>query len=67
MSEQRLIELEERLTFQEAAMQQLNDVVIEQGNAIDRLKVQLTALRAELENVKDTFGSKPGDERPPHY
>lgn len=62
--EDRIQELEIRYTLQQDLLQQLSDVVAQQGAAIARL-------RAELDEIKnpratDALPFDP-DEKPPHY
>lgn len=63
--EERIIELELRFTEQQAALQDLSDVVFSQSKVIDQLKAELEQLRGKI--------SEPGlvdaaqNERPPHY
>lgn len=46
--EERLIELETRLAFQENTMEELNEVVTRQQQQLDRLEEQLTRLVVRL-------------------
>jgi SlyX protein len=66
----RVIELEEKFSFQEDTLQQLNDVVAKQGLQIMELAVQLKNCKEQLEGLRERDGSIEGgtvDERPPHY
>jgi len=66
----RVIELEEKFSFQEDTLQQLNDVVAKQGLQIMELAVQLKSCKEQLEGLRERDGSIEGgavDERPPHY
>ena len=66
----RVIELEEKFSFQEDTLQQLNDVVAKQGLQIMELAVQLKHCKEQLEGLRERDGSIEGgtvDERPPHY
>ncbi|MBN8230058.1 SlyX family protein [Corallococcus macrosporus] len=66
MEDKRLIELEIRYTQQQELLQELSDVLYQQGRVID-------ALQAELERLKRKLDAEPGlvdarqQERPPHY
>lgn len=68
MDENRLVDIETRLAFQEDTLQQLNDVICRQQDQIDRLAARAEALRAQLGEVAAKLPDKEGeDERPPHY
>jgi uncharacterized coiled-coil protein SlyX len=66
--EQRLVGLETKTSFQEAAMSDMSTIIVEQGLRIDRMETTLRALR---EKVKELSGEEqiplPEGERPPHY
>ena len=66
----RVIELEEKFSFQEDTLQQLNDVVAKQGLQIMELAVQLKHCKEQLEGLRERDSSIEGGtvaERPPHY
>jgi len=66
--ENRLIELETRLSFQEDTIHQLNEVITRQQNQIDLLQEQVDDLKKRVQtvqtsNIKDESEETP----PPHY
>lgn len=61
----RLIELETRLTYVEDANQTLSDALIAARSQIDQLEHKLAKLRGEFEQAAES--DNPKDERPPHY
>ncbi len=66
----RVTALEEKFSFQEDTLQQLNDVVAIQGRQIMELAAQLKSCKEQLEGLRerDRVGNgEPVDERPPHY
>ena len=66
----RVIELEEKFSFQEDTLQQLNDVVAKQGLQIMELAMQLKNCKEQIEGLRERDGFIEGgaaDERPPHY
>jgi SlyX protein len=69
--EERLIELETRLAYQDHTIQQLNDVVSLQQKQIDQLNVTLKSLVERLReaagDVSDFNAGDPASEKPPHY
>ena len=64
----RLIELESRVAFQEHTLQELNDVIVRQQREIDALRRELEALRAQLKTLAPALVAGRGEETPPpHY
>ena len=63
MSEDRLTELEMQFMHLEKRYEQLNEVVIEQQAAIERLTRELASLRESIQQP-DAAGDEPP---PPHY
>lgn len=64
----RLIEIETKLAFQEDALSALNEVVCQQQLQIDQLTATLKLLIDRYRSLSETqAGSKPVDEKPPHY
>ncbi len=60
----RVVDLEIRYTHQERLLEELSDVVAQQGRAIERLTKEVTELRARVAELGD---DRPGNEPPPHY
>lgn len=66
--EQRLIDLEMRLAFQEDSLQQLNDVVVGLRDEIERLTRRLQLSEERLRAIEPGLIARPEDEPPPpHY
>ncbi|AOE87025.1 SlyX family protein [Pseudomonas sp. TCU-HL1] len=65
--EMRIADLESRLAFQDDTIQALNDVLVEQQRAVDRLQLQLAALAKRQEELLSQFGSGEDEAPPPHY
>ena len=64
----RIVDLEERLTFQQQALEQLDEVIRNQQLEMGRLRSELTRYSTELEQLSeriDEDGFPP--EKPPHY
>ena len=61
--DKRVIELEIKLTHQDRLIDELNEVVIEQRSAIDKLQKRLDVLEKGLFELQQ----EPANERPPHY
>ena len=66
--EQRLTDLEIRITHQEATLETLNDVIVRQQQLIDSLSNELRSTRKRL-NELDTSADIPvrPEPPPPHY
>jgi SlyX protein len=62
--QRRIVDLELRFMRQEKLTMELNDVIVDQQRALDRLAHELKTLREQL-----LAGTEQGpkDERPPHY
>ncbi len=66
--ENRLIELETRLAFQDNSLQELNAVVVRQQREIDALTRELEMLKAQLRTLAPDLVANRADEAPPpHY
>jgi SlyX protein len=65
---ERLVELEVRVAFQEHTLQELNEVVTRQQQQIDRLTQELATLKAQLATVAPSLVIPKEEETPPpHY
>ncbi len=72
MTDDRLIEIETKLAFQEDLTQELNKIVYEQQKKIDRLEAVCNSLVEHVRELTRTVaesgrGAGVADERPPHY
>ena len=69
MIEERLVEIETKIAFQEQTIMDLNDVVYEQQKEIQRLGTICDALMKNMKAFSGgTTGSNaPANEKPPHY
>ena len=67
-NEERIIELETKISYQEDLIQELNKHVIEQQNRIDSLSVMCEVLKDQLKEVLTNLpGTTASEEKPPHY
>lgn len=64
--QEKLIDLEMRLSFQEETIDQLNDAILHQNKTIEKLTRSLGLLSQKLENI-DVESGDISDQRPPHY
>lgn len=68
MSEQRLMDLEIKVSYQDSTIESLHEVVYDQQKTIDKLLLALNKLGQRLDAFQESDGlAAPGDERPPHY
>ncbi|PCH62824.1 MAG: SlyX protein [Gammaproteobacteria bacterium] len=68
MNEDRFINIETRIAYQEDTIQQLNDVVTKQQKQIDRLEDLSRLLTERYQNLNTTeTNGNITDEKPPHY
>jgi len=66
MSEDRFIDIEIKLSYQENQVDALNRTIYEQGRRIDQLEALVAKLAEHVRAVRDA-GQGPLNERPPHY
>ncbi len=69
MSDEKVIELQTRLAFQEQALSTLSEQVYAQERDIEELKVQLRHVSRALRSLREGGGEDSGQpfEIPPHY
>ena len=65
--EERVMELESRLAFQDDTLLALNDVIVEQQRVVDRLQLQLAALLKRYAEVLGQYEASAEEAPPPHY
>ncbi|MDP2155333.1 MAG: SlyX family protein [Sulfuricella sp.] len=68
MTEDRLVDIEIKLTQQEDAVEELNKVVCQQQKKIDRLEAICEALIRHVKELSDSAAEqRTTNEIPPHY
>lgn len=67
MTEERLVNIETKLTFQEDLIEELNKTVYQQQKKLDRLEAVCASLARQIESLAEAHEGKPVNERPPHY
>jgi len=72
MTEQRLIEIETKIVYQEDMIAQLNDVIYQQQKQVDALELLTQQLLFRVRELSESASGSLGDtsvndERPPHY
>jgi SlyX protein len=66
-TEDRLVELEIKLTRQEDLVESLNRMVYLQQKKIDELEALCSALVRHVKDMRDANEAGPANEKPPHY
>ena len=64
---QRITDLEERLTYQQHLIDQLNDVVLSQSRQLERLSRELAGYVTAVERLAQGVQGDLPHEKPPHY
>lgn len=68
MCDERLVEIETRIAFQEDLLQDLNQTIYEQQRKIERLEAICDSLIGHVRELSDSVAERgPLNERPPHY
>ncbi|MBK9162304.1 MAG: SlyX family protein [Nitrosomonadales bacterium] len=69
MNEERLIDIETKLAFQEDQIDELNKTVYQQQQKLDQLTEVCKALAGQVRVLAEAGndGKSPANERPPHY
>ena len=69
MSENKLVELEEKISYLQNMLDELNMVVFRQGEKIEKLSNQIKETNEKLINQSDSQSvqSEVIDDKPPHY
>lgn len=70
--DERLTELENQFSFQEALLNELNEVLIKQQRQLDSFESRLTRLQELVEDISTEREAampspSPAQEKPPHY
>lgn len=69
MIEERLVELETQITFQDQTIKDLSDVIYKQQQELERLATLCAALERQSKELaeSDQASDAPANEKPPHY
>ena len=68
MIEERLVNIETKITFQEDLIEELNKMVYQQQKKLDRLEAICESLVRHIESLAEARNEgMPANERPPHY
>jgi SlyX protein len=69
MIEERLINIETKISYQEDHIEELNKTVYQQQQKLDRLEAICEALARQMRSLADAGndGKSSANERPPHY
>jgi SlyX protein len=66
-SNQRLVALEEKLSYQQRQFEELNQVIVEQQTEIQQLRLEVNALSSAVKGLMQNAGENLPHEKPPHY
>lgn len=68
MNEERLVNIETKITFQEDLIEELNKTVYRQQQKLEQLEAICQALAGQIAALSESVSEgKPANERPPHY
>ena len=68
MTEERLVNIETKIAFQEDLIEELNKVVYQQQQKLEQMEAVCASLARHMQSLADSLHeSKPASERPPHY
>tara|TARA_B100001057_G_scaffold328897_1_gene329287 strand:+ start:2396 stop:2599 length:204 start_codon:yes stop_codon:yes gene_type:complete len=67
MSDDHLVAIETKLSFQEDLLDQLNSIIIKQQKDIDSLKCEFLLIQKKITSMSESIENAGIDERPPHY
>ncbi|MCQ2592032.1 MAG: SlyX family protein [Treponema sp.] len=65
--EERLTNLEIKLSYMEDFMNQIQEVAVEQAKEIERLKVENKLLSEKMNELIENSGEEIPNRKPPHY
>jgi SlyX protein len=60
----RFVSIETKIAYQEKLIAELNDVLLERGQELDKLQLRLNSLERL---ARESAPENPGHEPPPHY
>lgn len=66
-TEERLVELEIKVTQQDDLLDTLNQTVYRQQKKLDELEALCSALARHIRDLRDAAAAGPANEKPPHY
>ncbi|MBI3480411.1 MAG: SlyX family protein [Nitrosomonadales bacterium] len=67
MNEERLVDIESKLSFQEDLIEELNKTLYQQQKRLAQLEEVCRTLAGHIESLSAANEGKPVNERPPHY
>ncbi|KAF1024435.1 MAG: Protein SlyX [Pseudomonas sp.] len=65
--QERVMDLESRLAFQDDTIETLNDILVTQQRAVERLQLQMAALLKRQAEMGSSFETSEEEAPPPHY
>ena len=65
--EERMIEIEKRVLFQDRTIEELNQVIIDQQKRIETLERELSLIKKQITTIDPPVRKLEDEEPPPHY
>lgn len=67
MTEERLVNIETKIAFQEDLIEELNKVIYQQQQKLSQLEAVCASLSRHIQSLEAGNDNKSVNERPPHY
>ncbi|MCG6933478.1 MAG: SlyX family protein [Gallionella sp.] len=68
MNEERFVDIESKIAFQEDLIEELNKTIYQQQQRLERLEAFCEALAGQIVSLSEARNEgMPANERPPHY
>lgn len=65
--EERMLDMETKMAYQENTIKELSDIIYEQQKKIDLLEEKIGFLIDQFKDVADSSGGEIRNDKPPHY
>jgi SlyX protein len=67
MTEDRIIALETKISYQEAIVQELSSIIAEQEKRLSRQEEKSQLMTSKIRELTELLEESPVDRKPPHY
>ena len=65
--EERMLDMETKMAYQENTIKELSDIIYEQQKKIDLLEEKIGLLIDQFKGIADSSGGEIRNDKPPHY